>query len=118
MTSPRPEPLEFRDDQPVTELVIRAWRLLFRHGNRRFDQDHNELRGHTIEPYKIRSRNRFLIIEKLKEVPTGSGWSRIETEMIFSVDEEGEIGACETVEIAEALEFFRQRMLLDDLADV
>lgn len=100
-------------NQPLTELCERSWKLLYRHGAERVDHEHNHLMKFRLGDYVLRSRNRFLYIERTV-VETGG---RHRTESVFSVDEDGAVGACDRLHCALALEAFRQYSILDDLAE-
>lgn len=99
------------ETQPLTELCERAWKLLIRHGNKRRDLHFNDHMKHRLGPWFIVSENRVLWIFK-------KGQNLGEKISVFSVDEDGCLGALNVAECANALEDFRQASLLDDLAEV
>ena len=102
-------------NQPLTELCERAWKLLWRHGIKS-SQRGNHLMSHRLGSFRLRSVNRNLWIYKsTDDQPPVVGAN---AESIFSVDEEGHLGAIDVLECAYALEEFRQATILDDLADL
>lgn len=98
-------------NRPLTELCERAWKLLIRHGSKMLDSKFNEQRSYRMGPWFLRSENRQLWIFK-------KGQNLGEKIGVFSVDEEGCLGALNVLECAYALEEFRQASILDDLADI
>lgn len=98
-------------NQPLTELCERAWKLLIRHGKKSRDRSFNDHMQYRLGPWFIRSENRILWIFK-----KGKGLG--EKTSVFSVDEDGCVGAIDVIECANALEEFRQASILDDLADL
>lgn len=107
-------------DQPLTELVERAWKILYRFGHRsmtnpRSDGGYDDRISFKLENWDIWSKNRFLrISKKVMERPV---FGQPQFVTIISVDEEGEIGSLDVVECAIALERFRAYTILDDLAE-
>jgi len=97
-------------NQPLTELCERAWKLLYRHGDKQVNTRLDATIYFRFEDYYLYSENRFLWVSKIDD----AGYKR----PIFTVDEEGIIGALAVVECAVALERFRQYTILDDLAEV
>lgn len=108
-------------NQPLTELCERAWKLLHRHGAKSTDRsrpaygsrsvDHVDHMQYRLGDWFIKSENRILWIFK-KAPGLGARTS------VFSVDEDGCIGAIDVIECANALEAFRQATILDDLSEV
>ena len=101
-------------DQPLTELCERAWKILYRLGektkaNPRRTGTFDELITYRFENYRLDSKNRFLWV---------SIWLDGAKRPIFTVDEDGGVGSLDVVECAIALERFRQYTILDDLAEV
>ena len=108
-------------DQPLTELCERAWKMLYRLGkkyktNPRANDGHDDIMSYNFDCWYMRSRNRFLWIEKRLN-PTYPLY-HINIKTILSVDEEGEIKSLDIAECAIALDRFRQYTILDDLAEV
>lgn len=110
-------------NQPLTELCERCWKQLFRHGKKRTTKKRSSYRFNAsveindemmiqVDEWIINSMNRHLFLRRVINVDSAK------YEPVFSVDEEGEVGALDVVECARALEFFRQHQLLDDLADI
>jgi len=102
-------------DQPLTELCERAWKILYRLGEktkanpRRINGSDVELITYRFENYRLDSKNRFLWV---------SIWLDGAKRPIFTVDEDGGVSSLDVVECAIALERFRAYTILDDLADV
>ena len=98
----------YEPDQPLTELCERAWKILYRLGEKSQDSQLNDIMYYKFERYRLHSKNRFITI---------SMWDQAHQRKvpIFTVDENGGIGSLDAVECAIALERFRAYTILDDL---
>jgi hypothetical protein len=102
----------YEPDQPLTELVERSWKLLYRHGSKMRDHKHNDLMRFQLDDWVINSVNRLLFLRKIRD------HNLVLSNIVLSVDEGGEIGSLDVVECALALGHFRQYTILEDLAEV
>ena len=105
----------YRDDQPLTELCERAWKILNRHGIKKEGSDYmDDIRAFTIGDWTVRCNNYNLWVDRQEVNAAGYPVQR----PVFSVDEMGAVGALNITGCAEALEVFRKHSVLEDLADV
>ena len=116
----------YEPDQPLTELVERCWKLLHRLGKKQQERPNRRTRTgdwadimfFKVGEFRIRSRNRFLWVDREQPPPNPrpAGWEDYKS--VISVDEEGQLGALDVIECAFFLELIRPLTILDDLAEI